>query len=95
MERLDKFSASGDNKSINSDNNENMDGKPEVSSENQGQSFVYQELPARITNPVKLAALLRTQFGVGKYEVSMIRSVYNVGTPRRLSLTEISLCRGL
>lgn len=71
MERLDKFSASGDNKSINSDNNENMDGKPEVSSENQGQSFVYQELPARITNPVKLAALLRTQFGVGKYEVSV------------------------
>lgn len=31
--------------------------------------LVYQELPVRVTNPVKLVALLRMQFGVGKYEV--------------------------
>ena len=71
METLDINSASECNKHNDGDNNENVEGKPEVSSGNQGQSFVYQELPARITNPVKLAALLRTQFGVGKYEVSV------------------------
>ncbi|KAK3400006.1 hypothetical protein B0T20DRAFT_434669 [Sordaria brevicollis] len=94
MERLDNMSTPVDsNSEINND--ENMKSETEVSSGNQGQGFVYQELSARITNPVKLAALLRAQFGDGQYEVSMIRSVYNVGTPRRLSLTEISLCRGL
>ena len=73
MERLDTFSTSTDSKSNNNGNDANVEGKPEVTSDNQGQSFVYQELPARITNPVKLAALLRTQFGDGKYEVSVSR----------------------
>ncbi|CCC11727.1 hypothetical protein SMACR_12743 [Sordaria macrospora] len=67
----------------------------ETTSEMDGQSLVYQELPARLTNPVKLVALLRMQFGVGKYDVSMIGSVYSVGTPRKLSMEEISQCRGL
>lgn len=43
----------------------------ETTSEMDGQSLVYQELPARLTNPVKLVALLRMQFGVGKYDVSV------------------------
>ncbi|KAK0706103.1 hypothetical protein B0T26DRAFT_654844 [Lasiosphaeria miniovina] len=53
-----------------------------------------QELPARNTNPLKLIALLREQFGLGQYRISMIRGVYNIRTPRRLSLDEIAQCKG-
>ncbi|KAK3487576.1 uncharacterized protein B0T23DRAFT_209544 [Neurospora hispaniola] len=35
------------------------------------QDLVYQELPARITNPVKLVALLRMEFGIGRFDVSV------------------------
>ncbi|KAK0648664.1 hypothetical protein B0T16DRAFT_371138 [Cercophora newfieldiana] len=52
-----------------------------------------QELPASCTNPLKLIALLREQFGLGRYEVVMSRSVYSIHTPRRLSLDEIARCR--
>lgn len=37
----------------------------------ENQDLVYQELPARITNPVKLVALLRMEFGIGRYDVSV------------------------
>ncbi|KAK4443013.1 hypothetical protein QBC34DRAFT_259571, partial [Podospora aff. communis PSN243] len=63
--------------------------------EDEGELASSQELPARGTNPLKLVAFLRTQFGVGQYRVSMIRSVYSIRTPRRLSLDEIAQCRGL
>ena len=43
----------------------------ETTSDVDVQSLVYQELPARLTNPLKLVALLRMQFGVGKYDVSV------------------------
>ncbi|KAK0726253.1 hypothetical protein B0T21DRAFT_371274 [Apiosordaria backusii] len=54
-----------------------------------------QNLPAKATNPLKLIALLRSQFGLGRYEISMIRSSYSVRTPRQLSLDEIAQCRGV
>ncbi|KAK0662973.1 hypothetical protein QBC41DRAFT_195874, partial [Cercophora samala] len=54
-----------------------------------------QNIPARATNPVKLIALLRSEFGLGRYEISMIRSSYNIRTPRQLSLNEIAQCRGV
>ncbi|KAK0724445.1 hypothetical protein B0H67DRAFT_481338 [Lasiosphaeris hirsuta] len=53
-----------------------------------------QEVPMRDTNPLKLMALLRKQFGLGRYQISMVQSVYNIRTPRRLSLDEIAQCRG-
>ena len=74
-----------------------------------------QEISARVMNPLKLMALLREEFGLGRYEISvstdcsigkllacrtvltarqMVRSVYNIRTPRPLSLDEIAQCRG-
>ncbi|KAK0612098.1 hypothetical protein B0T14DRAFT_386487, partial [Immersiella caudata] len=52
-----------------------------------------QKLPAKGTNPLKLMALLREQFGLGRYEIAMIRSVYTIQTPRLLSPDEIAQCR--
>ncbi|KAK4171487.1 hypothetical protein QBC36DRAFT_170323, partial [Triangularia setosa] len=62
--------------------------------ENNVQLECTQNLPARATNPLKLVAFLRSQFGLGRYEISMIRSSYNIRTPRQLSLDEIAQCRG-
>lgn len=74
-----------------------------------------QKVPARVVNPLKLMALLREEFGLGRYEISvskdcsigkllacdtvlttrqMVQSVYNIRTPRPLSLDEIAQCRG-
>jgi hypothetical protein len=70
-----------------------------------------QELTARTINPMKLIMLLRTRFGIGRYEISVrprrgqfkkgtrtdcsqrMRNVYNIRTPRRLSVEEIAGCR--
>ncbi|PMD50656.1 uncharacterized protein K444DRAFT_638002 [Hyaloscypha bicolor E] len=52
-----------------------------------------QELTARNVNPMKLVTLLRVRFGIGRYEIQRMRNVYNIRTPRRLSVEEIARCR--
>jgi len=73
-----------------------------------------QELSTTVINPLKLMALLRVKFGVGRYEVKVGRTtlpsshgglvltndlsqvagnMYNIQTPRRLSIDEIARCR--
>jgi hypothetical protein len=67
-----------------------------------------QELTARNINPMKLVMLLRTRFGLGRYEIQVrlptaqyiighnckqrMRNVYNIRTPRCLSDGEIAGC---
>ncbi|KAE9363829.1 hypothetical protein N431DRAFT_564405 [Stipitochalara longipes BDJ] len=51
-----------------------------------------QELTARNVNPMKLVTLLRVRFGIGRYEISRERNVYNIRTPRLLSTEEIARC---
>jgi len=46
----------------------------------------YQDIPGHKVNPTKLAAMLRTNFGVGSYTINVMYNMYSVKAPRRLSL---------
>ncbi|KAK1749699.1 hypothetical protein QBC47DRAFT_270330, partial [Echria macrotheca] len=53
-----------------------------------------QEFSARNRDPLRLMAFLRSEFGLGRYEISMIRGVYHVRTPRQLLPDEVARCMG-
>ncbi|KAL5321353.1 hypothetical protein ACEPPN_009309 [Leptodophora sp. 'Broadleaf-Isolate-01'] len=52
-----------------------------------------QILAAKNVNPMKLVTLLRIRFGIGRYEIQRMRGMYNIRTPRRLSVEELEGCR--
>ncbi|KAG4430947.1 hypothetical protein IFR05_013569 [Cadophora sp. M221] len=52
-----------------------------------------QILAAKNVNPMKLVTLLRIRFGIGRYEIQRMPGVYNIRTPRHLSVEELEGCR--
>jgi len=46
----------------------------------------FQELPNPRVNLTKLSAILRSKFGIGKYEIHLMHDVYSIRAPGRLSL---------
>ncbi|KAI1609830.1 hypothetical protein EDD36DRAFT_57906 [Exophiala viscosa] len=48
------------------------------------------EIPGRAVNPGKLIALLKTNFGLGAYDIMMARNKYIITTPRQLATYDIA-----